>query len=127
MFVGACFRLRQPRGDDPKTLTFILTGPMVTGRCGYTATATGDGRVLIAGGADNYAYGFDLRASAELYDPMTGTFSATGSMAAARILQTATRLSDGSVLVAGGDSQSSGLAAAALYDPKTGTFSAPGP
>jgi WD40 repeat protein len=112
---------------DPKTGTFSPTGPMGTGRCGYTATAIGDGRVLIAGGADNYAYGFALRASAELYDPKTGTFSPTGSMAVARTLQTATRLSDGRVLVAGGGTQSSGLASAELYDPKTGTFSPTGP
>ena len=62
-------------------------------------------------------------ATAELYDPKTGTFSPTGSMATARELHTATALSDGRVLIAGGWDGLSTLASAELYDPKTGTFS----
>jgi hypothetical protein len=55
-----------------------------------------------------------------------GTFSPTGSMASARDVHTATLLSDGRVLIAGGYDGSKGLASAELYDPKTGKFSPTG-
>jgi hypothetical protein len=57
-------------------------------------------------------------ASAELYDPKTGTFSPTGSMTTARGLQPATALSDGRVLIVGGsDSSVNALTSAELYQP----------
>ncbi|MGA2514420.1 MAG: kelch repeat-containing protein, partial [Candidatus Limnocylindrales bacterium] len=109
---------------DPKTGTFSPTGSMGTVRIYHTATLLSDGRVLIAGGAPNccVSQGPDL-ASAELYDPATGTFSPTGSMTTGRAGHTATLLSDGRVLVAGAEDSGNH---ADLYDPRTGRFTPTG-
>jgi hypothetical protein len=102
-------------------------GQMTHGRSTHTATALADGRVLVAGG---YWDSLPI-ALADLYDPKTGTFAATGSMATARGFDTATRLADGRVLFAGGTptgccDADALIASAELYDPKTGTFSPTG-
>jgi hypothetical protein len=113
---------------DPTSGTFSATGSMTTARGFHTATLLADGRVLIVGGDDAAWSAGPFFASAELYDPTTGTFSATGSMTVGRVYQTATRLVDGRVLISGGAGADGGqsLASAELYDPTTGTFSATG-
>ncbi|HEY5472922.1 MAG TPA: kelch repeat-containing protein, partial [Candidatus Limnocylindrales bacterium] len=63
---------------------------MASARGIHTATLLSGGRVLIAGGYNGLA----TLASAELYDPKSGTFSPTGSMTTARVYHTATLLSD---------------------------------
>ena len=80
-----------------------------------------NGQVLITGG---YYDGINLTANAELYDPASGTFTATGSMAVARYAHTATLLGNGDVLVVGGYDGTTSLSSAELYDPGSGTFTA---
>ena len=82
-----------------------------------------NGKVLVAGGVDIDGHAL---ASAELYDPASGTWTATGSLATARDDHTATLLPNGKVLVAGGWQLTGILASAELYDPASGTWTATG-
>jgi hypothetical protein len=82
-----------------------------------------NGRVLIAGGLDSSSV---EDASAELYDPANGSFTATGSMAVVREFETATLLANQQVLIAGGFGVSDALSSAELFNPATGTFAPTG-
>jgi len=112
---------------DPDTRTFTPTGDMNVDRYSHTATLLNNGQVLIVGGLappspfDEYPLAY-LLTSAELYDPLTGTFTATGNMGVDWFGFTATLLPDGKVLIASpykGDSVGTNVE---LYDPLTGTF-----
>jgi hypothetical protein len=112
---------------DPGTRTLVQTRPMTAAREEHTATLLPDGRVLVAGGHDYRDGTSTIERSAEIYDPALGTFTATGSMSAAREGHTATLLPSGLVLIAGGaDTASTALATAELFDPRTGRFSPTG-
>ena len=114
--------------------TFTATGSMITSRQQHTATLLATSKVLITGGVQLVApQPGSVLASAELYDPSTGTFSATGSMISPRAGHTATLLADGKVLIAGGFAAigvvgvaDPTLTTAELYDPATGTFTRTG-
>jgi Kelch motif/Galactose oxidase, central domain len=134
---------------DPSTGTWSVTGSLIDdnqshgfslmgtgpGRYGHTATLLQNGKVLVAGGSNDGDLASTL-ASAELYDPSTGTWSFTGNLNASRISHTATLLPDGRVLVTGGYSPNfvpvgantfaaapTSLNGVELYDPATGTWS----
>lgn len=113
---------------DPATKIFTPTGSMVAKRYQHQATLLPNGKVLMVGGYDDtLPGGGDSLASAEIYDPANGTFTATGSMSVERYSPTATLLPNGKVLVAGGVNFIVGggfiLNSGELYDPQTGMFS----
>jgi MYXO-CTERM domain-containing protein len=119
---------------DPATGAWSATAPLATARHGHTATRLPDGRVLVVGGAGGIfnVNPRNLLTSAEVYDPATGTWSPTGSLAEARTKHTATLLPDGRVLVTGGlmlvpGNPEQRIASAEVYDPATGTWSSTAP
>jgi len=97
---------------DPDTGTWSLTGNLHTARAYHTATLLIDDKVLVAGGfyADSLP---TIIAEGELYDPTTGAWHDTASLNAVRRFHTATLLTNGKVLVAGG----TGSRTAELYEP----------
>jgi len=100
------------------------TGGMLHVRSGHCAALLLNGKVLIAGGSDSSG---NLFRTAELFDPATESFSATGELNQARKFATATLLPSGKVLIAGGqDSGGTVLSSAELYDPSTGSFTPTG-
>jgi hypothetical protein len=125
---------------DPATNTFSPTGSMASPRNGHTATLLPNGKVLIVGGTSSgqidpavllIAAPFT---TAELYDPATGKFSPTGSLATGRMAHTATLLSNGEVLITGGElnwsNSSNGYTitdSAEIYNAESGSFTATDP
>lgn len=114
---------------DPATGKFTPTGSMRESHNFGTATVLGDGRVLVVGGGDKCGQeGCPVTAGAEIYDPSTGKFASTGSMAVGRLNHAATLLRDGRVLVVGGNPggpagpDAAAIAECEIYDPATGAF-----
>jgi len=97
------------------------TGSMNTARHNQIALALPNGKVLVTGGATDPASTVPL-ASAELYDPVAGTFTTINPMNAARVDHTMTLLLDGTVLVAGGFNTTGALASAEIFNPANNTF-----
>jgi hypothetical protein len=100
------------KADSAGKLAWVFREPI--------ATLLADGRVLISGGENQSGSVFTPRLSAQLYDPTTGTSTATGSMKSRAAFAPGFLLADGTVLVVGGR----GLAD--RYDPRTGTWLATG-
>jgi Galactose oxidase, central domain len=116
---------------------FLRTGSLPTKLAGLETTALGSGTnaVLAAGGSfleGSYTEGTgtltftgSVTAAASLYNTQTGLFSASDAMVQARTMATATRLADGSVLIAGGfDPLGTPQRTAEIYQPGTGSFTA---
>jgi hypothetical protein len=100
---------------------------MTVARFDHAAVLLPTGRVLIVGGIERNGV---MQPSAELFDPATGHFTATGKPLTQHGWGvTATLLGDGQVLVAGGSTGCDSpcyLASAELYDPAKGTFTSTG-
>jgi len=113
---------------DPVSDSFSASGAMTT-ELSAAAPLSG-GQVLFVGGAP-----LGRSANAELYNPATHTFAPTADMMVRRVLHTLSSLPDGTVLAAGGETDScsgnacyfaGSVASAELYNPSAGAFVATG-
>jgi hypothetical protein len=115
---------------DPHTGQFISAGKMQALRgWGVTATLLLNGKVLLAGGASASYCGVSCYlANAELYDPVSRTFSLAGDMTGPRAGASSILLRNGDVLIVGGNEEagSEKVATAELYHPSTRRFSVTG-
>jgi hypothetical protein len=107
---------------DEATGEWTKTGAMATPRFNHHAVRLSDGRVLACGGNSDYPED-SVEASAEIFDPSTGTWRETTPMNTARRSHALVTLADGRVLAAGGSSGAlqtkSQLSAAEVFDPRT--------
>ncbi len=113
---------------DPSTGTWEYTGNMYFHRSSHTAVllteGTNAGKVLVIAGDNGLGFATN---TAELYDPITGTWASTGSLIGARMLPQAVVLNDGRVLVSSGQIPNvTGLETAELYDPEIGSWAPTG-
>jgi hypothetical protein len=102
---------------DPKTRRFSETGRLLTARYKHTAGLLPHGRVLIAGGSDERDWNGQL-SSTEIYDPVTGKFSAAAPLNDARfkLPEESVVLNNGELVIAGGSRE------VEIFDPARGRF-----
>jgi uncharacterized repeat protein (TIGR01451 family) len=106
----------------PSADSAVLGPAMSSPRSWPVTEALADGRALVAGGNLGQP-----GPSAEVFDPRSDTWSATGPMVDDVDDAAAAVLANGQVLVAGGDDENGVVATAQLFDPASGTWSATGP
>ena len=109
--------------------TWSSTGSMAKARTYFGMVLLPSGKVLAAGGCTGLnANGCSgITAKAEIFDPSSGKWTATGSMTAARGTFTLTVLATGKVLAAGGiNGANNPIGSAELYDPSTGKWTVTG-
>jgi Kelch motif len=111
---------------NPASGKWTFTGSLSIARYNHNAVLLQNGQVLVAGGTDpNACCGATAAlSSAELYNPATGTWTATGSMTTGRESFIMALLSNGEVLAAGGDDGNGAMNTAEIYNPATGTWTA---
>lgn len=116
-------------GQSPKLAygngTWTGTDPLPAARWATASVPLHDGRVMVVGGATGTS-SFDAVASAAIFDPSTGHWTAVTDMLQPRAYAMAVTLADGSVLVAGGSRNGQPLDTAELYNPDNGTWAAAG-
>ncbi|RYZ42616.1 MAG: kelch repeat-containing protein [Myxococcaceae bacterium] len=127
---------------DPTTGVWSTTGSMQNRRDKHSLTLLKDSRVLAVGGVGQVAFYpyFHSLPTAEIYNPVTGTWSLTGSMdqgefylMQGRESHQAALLPSGKVLITGGYTSdgpwgnvSNAFTTAQVYEPETGTWSSTG-
>ncbi len=107
---------------DPSTGAWSSAGNLSLARYAHTATLLANGTVLVTGGCTASGCGTGTGVS-ELYDPVSNSWSTTGSLNTPRYEQTAVRLKNGRVLVVGGIA-SAVTSSTEVYDPATGAWTA---
>ena len=128
LFIGGVGRgwtfLRSAELYDPATGRSELLGAMNLPRESHTATLLGDGRVLVIGGHSGRRPNMQVHARAEVFDPRTRRFEASGTLATPRHKHDAIRLTDGRVLVLGGADRTDRVhyATTEVFNPGTATF-----
>jgi choice-of-anchor C domain-containing protein len=110
----------------PATGNWASPGPLSTPRVYHTATLLLDGRVLVVGGYNIVVFNVVILASTELFNPAMGNWASPGPLSTARYSHTATLLTDGRVLVAGGNDGVNTLDSAEIFNPADGIWSATG-
>ena len=108
---------------DPTTNRFTQVGNMNQSRGLVAGVRLQNGKVFVAGGFFHTGLQWSARSTAELFDPVTNTWSYTGTMSTSRRHHFTIKLADGRVMIGGGTSASgSALTSAEIYDPATETF-----
>ena len=88
--------------SNPVTGEWTPTDSLRQWRAEHTATELDDGRVLVIGGGSFTSDGYETFDSAETWDPASGAFRRAGRLTVPRWGHSATRLTDGRILVLGG-------------------------
>ena len=117
---GSILTLSEAADTPAASARWLPVAPMSIPRSLHTATLLPNGKVLVAGGLSTGT----VEASAEIYDPATGTWEAANSMSETRVGHYAFLLDDGRVLVITGNV--SDPKSTEFYDPNTGVWT-PGP
>lgn len=109
---------------DAQQQNWSATGSLGTARSLHTATQLANGKVLVVGGINVINPCCTNTGVAELYDPATGQWSATGNPSGPRANHIAVRLRNGKALIASGNGApfSALLNTAEIYNPDTGTW-----
>ena len=111
--------LRSAEIYDPGTGQWTVTQPIFAHGVAHTATLLKDGRVLVMGGATQGGYSAP-NDRVEIFDPKTNLWQSAAPHTQTDSSHTATLLTDGRVLIAGG------LADPAVYDPVTDSWQSAG-
>ena len=119
---------------NPAAGTWTATGSLATARLVFQMVLLRNGNVLAAGGQDSSGLAANPLASAEVYNPATGAWAATGALTIPRTFFQMVLLPNGNVLAAGGrnppnvpgSGMTPALASAEVYNPTAGTWTATG-
>jgi outer membrane protein assembly factor BamB len=119
--LGAAGFLKSCEIYDPVTGTWSLTDTLNGIRQSHAVTVLQDGRLLSTGGC-YYGTGMQYLASCDIYDTVTSDWIACNPMSIGKYWHTATLMTDGRVLVAGGRDSTGFTSDCEVFDPSTGLW-----